>query len=463
MCTVPGARCSIIDVSMSPAWMPKRCSCALNRPCTSGGWGRLNQLALYTSRPWRWRSSRATMSITATLPPWLLKISSFFTPALATQAPSSVHKAITVAGERVSVPGKFSCSVLRPMFCGGKNSAGTSAPRWGRAASITPCSSVASTDSGRCGPCCSTAATGSTATSCAAWPVLCSAAKSRVERSAQKRDGSGGRGAAEVMPAMVAGRRPATLAGMTDDLFRQDAYLRECSAHITAVTDAGIVLDRTVFYPLGGGQAGDSGVLVLADGTEIAIADTRKGKDAEGNATNNIVHVPAPGQEALLAALAPGTTVTARIDWERRHRMMRLHTTSHLLCRVVPQLVNGCSITPDYARLDFAMTDPLDKEQLTAAIATLVAAAHPLTVASISDEELDANPNLVKSMSVQPPRGTGRIRTIRIGGEGDAPLIDLQPCGGTHVANTAEIGAIVVTKIEKKSATTRRVVLGFAP
>ena len=253
---------------------------------------------------------------------------------------------------------------------------------------------------------------------------------------------------------------------MTQDLFRQDAYLRECSAQLTAVTEAGIVLDRTVFYPLGGGQAGDSGVLVLADGAELAIADTRKGKDAEGKPTSDIVHVPAPGQEALLATLAPGTTVTARIDWERRHRMMRLHTTSHLLCHVVPQLVNGCSITPDYARLDFAMTDPLDKDQLTAAIAALVAAAHPLTVASISDEELDANPTLVKSMSVQPPRGTGRIRTIRIGGdgcEGGAPLIDLQPCGGTHVANTAEIGAIVVTKIEKKSATTRRVVLGFAP
>lgn len=250
---------------------------------------------------------------------------------------------------------------------------------------------------------------------------------------------------------------------MTQDLFRQDAYLRECGAHITAITDTGgIVLDRTVFYPLGGGQAGDSGVLVLADGTEIAIADTRKGKDAEGNATSDIVHIPAPGHEDRVAQLAPGTAVTARIDWERRHRMMRLHTTSHLLCHVVPQLVNGCSITPDYARLDFAMTDPLDKESLTAAIATLVAAAHPLTVASISDEELDANPALVKSMSVQPPRGTGRIRTIRIGGDTDAPAIDLQPCGGTHVANTSEIGAIVVTKIEKKSATTRRVVLGFA-
>ncbi len=249
---------------------------------------------------------------------------------------------------------------------------------------------------------------------------------------------------------------------MTHDLFREDGYLRECSAHITAITDAGIVLDRTVFYPLGGGQAGDSGSLLLADGTAIAIADTRKGKDAEGQPTSDIVHVPAPGQEERLAVLQDGTPVTARIDWERRHRLMRLHTTTHLLCHLVPQLVNGCSVTPDYARLDFAMTDPLDKDALTAGLAALVAAAHPLTVASISDEELDANPTLVKSMSVQPPRGTGRIRTIRIGGEGDAPLIDLQPCGGTHVANTAEIGAIVVTKIEKKSATTRRVVLGFA-
>ena len=255
----------------------------------------------------------------------------------------------------------------------------------------------------------------------------------------------------------------ATINHMTQELFRQDAYLRECDAHITAMTDTGgIVLDRTVFYPLGGGQAGDSGVLVLADGSSVVIADTRKGKDADGNATSAIVHLPAPGQEERVAQLAVGAPVTARIDWERRHRMMRLHTTSHLLCHVVPKLVNGCSITPVYARLDFAMTDPLDKEALTTAIAALVAAAHPLTVASISDEELDANPALVKSMSVQPPRGTGRIRTIRIGGDSGTAAIDLQPCGGTHVANTAEIGAIAVTKIEKKSATTRRVVLGFA-
>ena len=243
---------------------------------------------------------------------------------------------------------------------------------------------------------------------------------------------------------------------MTQELFRQDAYLRETPATVAAVGEQGIVLDRTVFYPLGGGQAGDSGVLLLADGTALAIADTRKLKDAEGKPTAQIAHVPAAGQEALLARLQPGATVVARIDWERRHRLMRFHTSTHLLCHLVPQLVNGCSITPEYARLDFNMTDPLDKEALSEGIARLVAAAHAVEVGAISDEELDANPALVKSMSVQPPRGTGRVRTIRIGDS-----IDFQPCGGTHVANTSEIGRVVVTKIEKKSASTRRVVLGF--
>ena len=247
---------------------------------------------------------------------------------------------------------------------------------------------------------------------------------------------------------------------MTQDLFREDAYLRQCSATVISIGQQGIVLDRTVCYPLGGGQAGDSGVLMLADGSELAIADTRKGKDAEGYFTNEICHQPAPDGLEVLSKLKQGDAVTVRIDWERRHRLMRFHTTTHLLCHIVPQLVNGCSITPDYARLDFNMTDPLDKDELTAAIARLVQAAHPLTVGSISDEELDANPALVKSMSVQPPRGSGRIRTIRVGGE---QMIDYQPCGGTHVANTSEIGAVIVTKIEKKSATTRRVVLGFAP
>jgi misacylated tRNA(Ala) deacylase len=246
---------------------------------------------------------------------------------------------------------------------------------------------------------------------------------------------------------------------MTDDLFRRDAYLQQCDATVTAIGEQGIVLDRTVFYPMGGGQAGDTGVLVLSGGSELRIADTRKGKDSEGRPTDEICHVPAPEQELLLSQIKPGDAITAKVDWERRHRLMRFHTTTHLLCHLVPQLVNGCSITADYARLDFNMNDPLDKEALTAGIARLVAAAHPVVVGSITDEELDANPALVKSMSVQPPRGTGRIRTIRIG---ETEQIDFQPCGGTHVANTSEIGAVVVTKIEKKSAMTRRVVLGFA-
>jgi misacylated tRNA(Ala) deacylase len=246
---------------------------------------------------------------------------------------------------------------------------------------------------------------------------------------------------------------------MTNDLFRSDAYLRECDALIVRVDEGGIVLDRTVFYPMGGGQAGDSGRLLLAGGGELAIADTRKAKDAEGKPTDEILHLPAPEQASLLASLRPGDRVTAHIDWERRHKLMRFHTATHLLCNLVPQPVNGCSITPEYARLDFHMTDPLDKEALTAGLARLVAAGHPLTVGAISDAELDANPALVKSMSVQPPRGTGTVRTIRIG---DAQAIDFQPCGGTHVANTREIGAVVVTKIEKKSANSRRVVLGWA-
>lgn len=246
---------------------------------------------------------------------------------------------------------------------------------------------------------------------------------------------------------------------MTQDLFRQDAYLQQCEARVSAIDEHGIVLDRTVFYPLGGGQAGDTGVLTQADGSTIAIMDTRKGKDADGRPTAAIVHVPAPGQEALLARIAVGTEVGARIHWARRHRLMRFHTATHLLCHLIPVPVNGCSITPDYARMDLHMTDPLDKDELTQGLARLVAQSHPLTVGSITDEELDANPSLVKSMSVAPPRGSGAVRTIRIG---DATLIDLQPCGGTHVANTAEIGRVVVTKIEKKSASTRRVVLGFA-
>jgi misacylated tRNA(Ala) deacylase len=254
---------------------------------------------------------------------------------------------------------------------------------------------------------------------------------------------------------------------MTQDLFRQDAYLRECSAHVEAVQtlpsgEVVVTLDRTAFYPLGGGQAGDAGWLVLPDGSEIAVSDTRKAKDSQGLPTTDIWHVlgslPTGNLASLLSNLKQGDAVTARIDWQRRHRLMRFHTTTHLLCHLIPQPVNGCSITPDYARMDMHMTDPLDKEALTKGIAALVSQALPVTVSSITEAELDANPALVKSMSVSPPRGSGVIRTIRVGNE---HRIDLQPCGGTHVANTSEIGDVRVVKIEKKSATTRRVVLEF--
>ena len=240
---------------------------------------------------------------------------------------------------------------------------------------------------------------------------------------------------------------------MTEELFREDATLLECAATVTAADERGVQLDRTVFYPLGGGQAGDAGVLRLADGREIAVADTRKAP-ATDSAPAGVLHVLTDPAEAAL--LAPGTPVTARIDADRRQAHRRFHTATHLLCALVPHPVDGCSITAGYARLDFHMTEPLDKETLSAGIARLVAEAHPVGHRWISEDELDANPQLVRSMSVQPPRGQGRIRVLEIEG------VDLQPCGGTHVNNTADVGRVVVTKIEKKSAMTRRVVLGFA-
>jgi len=239
---------------------------------------------------------------------------------------------------------------------------------------------------------------------------------------------------------------------MTDELFREDSTLGACEATVTAVDARGVQLDRTVFYPQGGGQAGDRGELQLPDGWLLQIADTRKGETP-----GEVLHLPAPGQDLLLAQLQPGQRVLARIDTERRRRHMRFHTATHLLCALVPHPVDGCSITADYARLDFHMSEPLDKESLTAGIAAFVAAAHPVRHRWISESELDANPQLVRSMSVQPPRGQGRVRVLEI------DSVDLQPCGGTHVTNTAEVGPVIVTKIEKKSAMTRRVVLGFRP
>ena len=234
---------------------------------------------------------------------------------------------------------------------------------------------------------------------------------------------------------------------MTEEVFRQDAYARSCEARVTAVDEAGVRLDRTVFYPLGGGQPGDSGELVLHDGTAIRIVDTRKGA-----APDEIVHVPEASADPALA----GSGVTARIDWDRRHRLMRIHTCLHLLCSLIPAPVTGGSIRDGSGRLDFDLPEStLDKQDLTTRLNRLVAEDHPVNPRWISEEELDANPSLVRTMSVAPPRGRGSVRLLDIEG------VDLQPCGGTHVASTGEIGPVRVTKIEKKGRQNRRVIVAF--
>ena len=240
----------------------------------------------------------------------------------------------------------------------------------------------------------------------------------------------------------------------TQALYREDAYLRECDAVVTRVGDDGVELDRTVFYPHGGGQAGDTGFIVTAEGARLRVIDTRKVK-REDATPDDALHVIDPASD-WRNHVAAGTSVHAQIDWDRRYRHMRFHTATHLLCAVVKQMVDGCSITNDYARLDFAMTDLLDKQHVQDGLDALIATATPVACEWISDDQMRANPQLVKSMSVSPPIGFGRVRLLRVND------IDLQPCGGTHVANTAEIGLVRVAKIEKKSAKTRRVVLEFA-
>jgi alanyl-tRNA synthetase/misacylated tRNA(Ala) deacylase len=233
---------------------------------------------------------------------------------------------------------------------------------------------------------------------------------------------------------------------MTEELFREDATLLACEAQVVGQGEGGVLLDRTVCYPLGGGQAGDTGWLVSGE-QRWRITDTRKSKEQPGG----IVHLIEG--EALPAV---GAAVRVEVDAARRQAHRRFHTATHLLCALLPYPVDGCSITETYARLDFHTDEPFDKDAIQAGLTRLVAEAHPVRHRWISEEELDSNPGLVRSMSVQPPRGLGRVRVMEVEG------VDLQPCGGTHVSNTSEIGAVVVTKIEKKSAKTRRVVLGFA-
>ncbi len=238
------------------------------------------------------------------------------------------------------------------------------------------------------------------------------------------------------------------MAVATELLFRDDAYLRHCTARIVAVDEHGIRLDRTVFYPMGGGQPGDRGTLRLEDGRAVAIAESRKGETPD-----DVLHIPAPDAE-----LPPiGTMVEAAIDWEYRYRLMRLHTCLHLLCSVVPGAVTGGQISDGKARLDFDVPGAsLDKERIEAALNERIQAGHEVRTRWISDDELAAAPELVRTMSVKPPTGQGRIRLLDIIG------IDLQPCGGTHIRNTAEIGPITLTKIENKGRQNRRINLAFA-
>lgn len=234
---------------------------------------------------------------------------------------------------------------------------------------------------------------------------------------------------------------------MTEELFREDSYLKTCEATVMAVNPDGIVLDRTVFYPEGGGQPGDMGELRTADGRAVPITDTRKG--GEG-----IVHVPAEGAPAL----AVGDAVTAEIDWDRRYLHMRVHTALHLLCSQVEGAVTGGSVGAGKGRLDFDIPgERPDKEALTAKLMAIVEADHPLSISWIADEELEANPDLVRTMSVKPPMGSGKVRMIRVG-DG----VDFQPCGGTHLRSTGEIGKVAVGKIENKGKQNRRINIALA-
>jgi misacylated tRNA(Ala) deacylase len=230
-------------------------------------------------------------------------------------------------------------------------------------------------------------------------------------------------------------------------LFRQDAYLRGCDATVTGIDAAGIRLDRTVFYPMGGGQPGDVGSLRLANGDTIEIADTVKGANHE-----DVVHVPKAGSTLPQV----GDKVHAEVDWDRRYRLMRMHTCLHLLSAVIKGDVTGGQVSDGKGRLDFNLPDQsLDKDFITREINRLVSEDHEVASRWITDEEMAAQPELVRTMSVKPPTGAGKVRLLNI------VDVDLQPCGGTHVARTGEIGAIEVTKIENKGKMNRRVNLAF--
>ncbi|MBB5516162.1 misacylated tRNA(Ala) deacylase [Rubricella aquisinus] len=234
---------------------------------------------------------------------------------------------------------------------------------------------------------------------------------------------------------------------MTEPLFR-DAYLKEAQATVTGVVEGGVIVDRSLFYPMGGGQPGDTGRLDWEGGT-ATVSNSVKG---EGQSIVLLLDGESP---------PVGTPVRQTLDWDRRYAHMRIHTALHLLSVVIPLPVTGGSISDVKGRLDFDMPDaPEDKQAVEDALNALVAADHAVTESWITDAELEANPGLVKTMSVKPPMGQGRVRLVRIGS--DETQIDLQPCGGTHVARTSAIGLLRLGKIEKKGKQNRRVSIHFA-
>jgi len=234
----------------------------------------------------------------------------------------------------------------------------------------------------------------------------------------------------------------------TQLLFREDAYLKQCEARVIANGERGIELDRTVFYPMGGGQPGDTGVVLRSDGSALRIIDTRK-----GDTPDSVLHLTEPGQ----AQPAIGELVTLELDWDRRYAHMRIHTSLHVLSCVVVAPVTGGNIAVDRGRLDFDIDlSLLDAPRIERGINDLIARGVDTETVWITDEALDAQPELVKTMSVQPPRGAGRVRLLKI------PGIDLQPCGGTHVRNIGEIGLIKVLRIRNEGRRNKRVEVGFA-
>ena len=243
------------------------------------------------------------------------------------------------------------------------------------------------------------------------------------------------------------GSTAAVIATVTEQIFAEDAYVRACEAEVTHAAPGAIQLDRTVFYPAGGGQPGDSGVLKLADGTVVEVLNTVKGDGA-----GEILHLvseetPAP---------ARGTALTAEIDWARRHKHMRMHTCLHLLCAVIDAPVTGGQLSDEKARLDFDLPQlTLDKGEIEAHLNQLIARDTPTATRWISDAELAAQPDLVRTMKVKPPSGQGRVRLLEV------EDVDVQPCGGTHVKSTGEIGAVTVRKIENKGKHNRRVNIVF--